>query len=1038
MAKKGLNCGINKTSIMATKITVPDIGDFENVEIIEILAKVGTTIKKNDPIVTLESDKSSVEVPSPFSGKISSLGVKIGDKVSKGSVLATIENDEAQTSKELPKPTKEKTKPLLLKKEILKKEEILPETEKIIEQAESSIIEKPKKKKIEKIHAHPNGADIDPIETQEWLESLTAVINKDGSDRAHYLLKKLIDETYKEGVNKPLTRNTPYINTILPENEVKSPGDQNIERKIRSLIRWNAAAMVVKANKKNPELGGHIGTFASAATLYDVGMNHFWRAKNNKFGGDLVYFQGHSAPGMYARAFLEGRLTAKQLSNFRQEVGVDGLSSYPHPWLMPKFWQFPTVSMGLGPILSIYQARFTKYLINRGLLKNEDRKVWAFLGDGEMDEPESLGAIGLAAREKLDNLIFVINCNLQRLDGPVRGNGKIIQELEGIFRGAGWNVIKVIWGTYWDTLLAKDKSGLLVKRMNECVDGEYQAFKAKGGAYVREKFFGKYPELKDLVSTMTDRDVWRLNRGGHDPHKVYAAYDAAMKTKGQPTVILAKTIKGYGMGKSGESTNITHQQKKLGEEDLLYYRDRFDIPLTDKQVKNIEFYKPDEKSEEIKYIKERRMKLGGNIPERTSYAKPIKKPSKDIFENMLKSSGEKEMSTTMVLVRILTNLLRDKNIASRLVPIIPDEARTFGMEGFFQKIGIYAHEGQKYEPVDSEQLSSYKEDRKGQVLEEGITESGSISSWIAAGTSYTNHDLEMIPIYTFYSMFGFQRVMDLIWAAGDSQTRGFLIGATSGRTTLAGEGLQHQDGHSHLLASTIPNCISYDPTFAYELAVILKEGLTRMHDRQENIFYYITVMNENYKHPAIPKDCEKGILKGMYLFKEFNNKGKIKIQLLGCGTILREMLAAAEILSKDYGVDSDVWSVTSFNELRRNGMEVERKNLLNPLEKPEKSYVQTCLDKREGPIIAASDYMRTYADQIRPYLSKAFYSFGTDGYGRSDSRKKLRKFFEVDKEHIVTYALSALAKEQLISSKYAVKAMNKYKIDKDKPIPTEL
>ena len=1038
MAENGLNCGINKTSIMATKITVPDIGDFDSVEIIEILTKVGTVIKKNDPIVTLESDKSSVEVPSPFAGKISSLEVKIGDKVSKGSVLAVIESEEVKTSSEPVKQKKEKTKPLLLKKEILKEEEILPETEKIIKEAESAVIQKPVNEQAKKVYARPNGADIDPIETQEWLDSLSAVISKDGSDRAHYLLKKLIDETYKEGSHKPLTRVTPYINTISSEHEVKSPGDQNIERKIRSLIRWNAAAMVVKANKKNPELGGHIGTFASAATLYDVGMNHFWRGKNDKFGGDLIYFQGHSAPGVYARAYLEGRLSEKQLNNFRQEVDGKGLSSYPHPWLMPKFWQFPIVSMGLGAIMSIYQARFTKYLINRGLLKNEDRKIWAFLGDGEMDEPESLGAIGLASREKLDNLVFVINCNLQRLDGPVRGNGKIIQELEGIFRGAGWNVIKVIWGSYWDPLLAKDKSGLLVKRMNECVDGEYQAFKAKGGAYVRDKFFGKYPELKDLVSAMTDRDIWRLNRGGHDPHKVYAAYDAAMKTKGQPTVILAKTIKGYGMGKSGESINITHQQKKLGEEDLLYYRDRFDIPLTDKQVKNIEFYKPDEKSEEIKYIKERRMKLGGNIPERTSNAKPIKKPSKDVFDSILKSSEDREMSTTMALVRMLTNLLRDNNIAPRLVPIIPDEARTFGMEGFFQKIGIYAHEGQKYEPVDSEQLSSYKEDKKGQVLEEGITEAGAMSSWIAAGTAYTNHDLEMIPIYLFYSMFGFQRVMDFAWAAGDAQTRGFLIGATSGRTTLSGEGLQHQDGHSHVLASTIPNCISYDPTFAYELAIILREGLKRMHDYQENIFYYITVMNENYKHPKISKDSKKGILKGMYLFKEFNNKGKIKIQLLGCGAILREILAAAEVLSKEYNIDSDVWSVTSFNELRKDGMETERKNLLNPGEKPEKSYVEKCLEKREGPIIAASDYIRTFADQIRPYLSKPFYSFGTDGYGRSDSRKKLRRFFEVDKEYIVTYALSALAKEQLIPSKHAEKAMKKYNIDKDKPIPTVL
>jgi len=1027
---------------MLTKISIPDIGDFESVEIIEILVKPGDVIKKNDPIVTLESDKSSVEVPSPFSGKISQLKVKLGDKVSKGSILALIENNENPVEKKIAVQKKEESAPLKLKKEVkplkTNQENILPETEKIIKEAESTIKINTKKEIIQKKYPHSNGADIDPVETQEWMDSLNAVITKDGSDRAHYLLKKLIDKTYKEGSNKPLTRITPYINTIPVELEVKSPGDQNIERRIRSLVRWNAAAMVVKANKKNPELGGHIGTFASAATLYDVGMNHFWRAKNNRFGGDLIYFQGHSAPGMYARAFLEGRLSEKQLSNFRQEVNGQGLSSYPHPWLMPKFWQFPIVSMGLGPIMSIYQARFAKYLINRGLIKDEGRKIWTFLGDGETDEPESLGAIGLASREKLDNLIFVINCNLQRLDGPVRGNGKIIQELEGIFRGAGWNVIKVIWGSYWDSLLAKDKTGLLIKRMNECVDGEYQAFKAKGGAYVREKFFGQYPQLKDLVSTMTDRDIWKLNRGGHDPHKVYAAYDAAMKTKDKPTVILAKTIKGYGMGKSGESMNTTHQQKKLDEKDLIYYRDRFDIPLTDKQVKNIEFYKPDEKSEEVRYIQERRMKLGGYLPERTSYAKPIKKPSKDIFENMHKSSGDHEMSTTMALVRMLTNLLRDKNIAPRLVPIIPDEARTFGMEGFFSKIGIYAHEGQKYEPVDSEQLSSYREDKKGQVLEEGITEAGAMSSWIAAGTSYTNHDMEMIPIYIFYSMFGFQRVMDLAWAAGDSRTRGFLIGATSGRTTLAGEGLQHQDGHSHLLASTIPNCVSYDPTYSYELAVILREGLKRMHDNQENIFYYITVMNENYKHPKMPEDCKKGILEGMYLFKEFNKKGKIKIQMLGSGTIFREMVKAAEILNNEYNIDSDLWSVTSFNQLRKNGMEVQRKNLLNPTDKPEKSYVEKCLEKRDGPIIAASDYIRNYADQIRPYLSKPFYSFGTDGYGRSDSRKNLRDFFEVDKEHIVTYTLSVLAKEQLIASKYAEKAIKKYKIDKNKPIPTLL
>ncbi len=798
--------------------------------------------------------------------------------------------------------------------------------------------------------------------------------------------------------------------------------------------------MVVRANKKNPELGGHIGTFASAATLYDVGMNHFWRAKNNKFGGDLIYFQGHSAPGMYARAFLEGRITSKQLDCFRQEVKSGGLSSYPHPWLMPKFWQFPVVSMGLGAMMSIYQARFTKYLINRGLLKDEGRKVWSFLGDGEMDEPESMGAIGLAAREKLDNLIVVVNCNLQRLDGPVRGNGKIIQELEGIFRGAGWNVIKVIWGSYWDSLLAKDKTGMLIRRMGEAVDGEYQAFKAKGGAYVRENFFGKYPELLDLVSQMTDKDIWKLNRGGHDPHKVYAAYHSAMQHTGSPTVILAKTIKGYGMGKSGESMNTTHQQKKLGEEDLLYYRDRFDVPLTDEQVKNIEYYKPPENSPEIKYLKECRLKLGGNLPERSSFAKSIKTPSVDIFSAMKESTGKKEMSTTMILVRMLTSLLRDKNVASRLVPIIPDEARTFGMEGFFQKIGIYAHEGQKYEPVDSEQLSSYREDIKGQVLEEGITEAGAMSSWIAAGTSYTNHDLEMIPIYLFYSMFGFQRIGDFAWAAGDAQTRGFLIGATAGRTTLAGEGLQHGDGHSHILSSVIPNCKSYDPTFGYELATIFREGLRRMHEKQENIFYYITTMNENYPHPEMPKGkgVEDGILKGMYLFKELNKYKKTKIQLLGSGTILREIIAAAEILQKDYQIDSNVWSVTSFNELRKEALEVERYNLLNPDKKPKKNYIEKCMSTTEGPIVSASDYIRLNSDQIRPFIRKSFYSFGTDGYGRSDTRKNLRKFFEIDKEHIVTYSLSVLAKEQLIPSKYAKEAIKKYNIDPEKPFPTKL
>ena len=1018
---------------MSKDLLLPDIGDFEKVEIIEVLVKAGDKIKKNESLVTLESDKSSVEVPSTDDGIIESVNVKIGDKVSKGHLLATLESLSL---------TEEKPKKIL-------GEKLPPDTEKIIEEAENTLVLKKeadeqktitkKEDNDEKIEIVKNG-DIDPIETKEWLESLSAVLEKDGKLRAQFLIKQLIEHSYKKGSDLVLSRNTPYINTIPPEQETKSSGDQNLERKIRSLIRWNAAAMVVRANKKNPELGGHIGTFASAATLYDVGMNHFWRAKNNKFGGDLIYFQGHCAPGMYARAFLEGRITPKQLDYFRQEVKPGGLSSYPHPWLMPKFWQFPVVSMGLGAMMSIYQARFTKYLINRGLLKDEGRKVWSFLGDGEMDEPESMGAIGLAAREKLDNLIVVVNCNLQRLDGPVRGNGKIIQELEGIFRGAGWNVIKVIWGSYWDPLLAKDKTGMLIRRMGEAVDGEYQAFKAKGGAYVRENFFGKYPELLDLVSQMTDKDIWKLNRGGHDPHKVYAAYHSAMQHTGSPTVILAKTIKGYGMGKSGESMNTTHQQKKLGEEDLLYYRDRFDVPLTDEQVKNIEYYKPPENSPEIKYLKECRLKLGGNLPERSSFAKSIKTPSVDVFSAMKESTGKKEMSTTMILVRMLTSLLRDKNVASRLVPIIPDEARTFGMEGFFQKIGIYAHEGQKYEPVDSEQLSSYREDIKGQVLEEGITEAGAMSSWIAAGTSYTNHDLEMIPIYLFYSMFGFQRIGDFAWAAGDAQTRGFLIGATAGRTTLAGEGLQHGDGHSHILSSVIPNCKSYDPTFGYELATIFREGLRRMHEKQENIFYYITTMNENYPHPEMPKGkgVEDGILKGMYLFKELNKYKKTKIQLLGSGTILREIIAAAEILQKDYQIDSNVWSVTSFNELRKEALEVERYNLLNPDKKPKKNYIEKCMSTTEGPIVSASDYIRLNSDQIRPFIRKSFYSFGTDGYGRSDTRKNLRKFFEIDKEHLVTYSLSVLAKEQLIPSKYAKEAIKKYNIDPEKPFPTKL
>ena len=1011
----------NTVSDTNNLITVPDIGDFKNVEIIEVLFKNGDQITKGDPIITLESDKSSMEVPSSVSGSIKEFKVKIGDKVSKGDVIASLSSSVKEEEKE----------------EV--KERANGNTQLSQQPAETPKIEI-KQKGV--YGSNPDIRDIDPEETGEWIESLGSVVKRDGAERAHYLLSKLINQAYVAGSNLPFTQNTPYINTIPSELEAKSPGDQNLEKNVRSLIRWNAAAMVVRANKISPELGGHIATFASAATLYDVGCNHFWRGKTDDFLGDMIYFQGHAAPGMYARSFLEGRITEKQLINFRQEANIkpgEGLSSYPHPWLMPDYWQFPTVSMGLGPITSIYNARFMKYMENRNLIPKQGRKIWTFMGDGECDEPESLGAIGLAARENLDNLIFVINCNLQRLDGPVRGNGKIIQELEGTFRGAGWNVLKVIWGSYWDPLLKADKTGLLMKRMDECVDGEYQAFKAKSGKYVRDKFFGKYPELKQLVSNLTDEDIWRLNRGGHDPHKVYAAYDAAVKHKGQPTVILTKTIKGYGMGKSGESINTTHQQKKLGLDDMYYFRDRFDIPLTDKQVENLEFYRPSEKSEEIQYLKERRRALGGYIPSRSSNAHPIKITDPSIFDASMKSSGDRELSTTMALVAILGKIFRDKAVAPKLVPIIPDEARTFGMEGFFQKVGIYAHEGQKYEPVDSEQLSSYREDQSGQVLEEGITEAGAMSSFIAAGTSYTNHDVEMIPFYIFYSMFGFQRIMDLAWAAGDCQTRGFLIGATSGRTTLAGEGLQHQDGQGLIMASMIPNCISYDPTYAYEMAVIIEDGIKRMHEKKENIFYYVTALNENYKHPEIPSHVKReDILKGMYLFKEFRNKGKTTVQLFGSGSILNETIKAAEILSRDFGIDSDVWSITSYSELQRNGAEISRWNQLHPGQDPKKTYIEKCLEGRSGPIIAASDYIRSHVDQIRPYIKSNFTTLGTDGYGRSDTRKELRKFFEVNKESIVVNALSTLSREQKIASKIVNDAIKQFRIDPEKPYPTKL
>ncbi len=879
--------------------------------------------------------------------------------------------------------------------------------------------------------------DVDPSETQEWLDALEGVLLHEGPERAHFLLEHLIDSARRSGAYLPYSPNTAYLNTISPSQEERSPGDAAIEWRIRSIVRWNAMAMVVRANRISTELGGHIASFASAATLYDVGFNHFWHAPSENHGGDLIFIQGHSAPGIYARAFLEGRISEEQLNKFRQEVSGDGLSSYPHPWLMPDFWQFPTVSMGLGPIMGIYQARFMKYLHNRGMLNTEGRKVWVFLGDGEVDEPEALGAISLAAREQLDNLIFVINCNLQRLDGPVRGNGKIIQELEADFRGSGWNVIKLVWGSYWDPLIMRDTKGLLRKRFEECVDGEYQVFKARDGAYVREHFFGKYPELKAMVANMTDEDVWRLNRGGHDPHKIYAAYAAAVKHQGQPTVILAKTVKGYGMGVAGEGQNITHQQKKMGEDALRAFRDRFNIPVSDDDIANAPFYRPPEDSEEIRYLKERRKALGGYLPTRRRQAAAHEVPELSAFEAQLQDTGEREISTTMAFVRILTTLTRDKKIGKYIVPIVPDEARTFGMEGLFRQLGIYSSVGQLYKPEDADQLMYYREDIKGQVLEEGISEAGGLCSWMAAGTAYSNHDVNMIPFYIYYSMFGFQRIGDLAWAAGDMQARGFLIGGTSGRTTLAGEGLQHQDGHSHILASVIPNCVAYDPTFSYELAVIIHDGLRRMFKEQENVYYYITVMNENYHHPALPKGAEPGILKGMYLLKEASDgkKQKPRVQLLGCGTILREVIAAGELLEQDFGVAADVWSVTSFTELRREGLDIERWNMLHPQEKPRTSYVEQCLAKRQGPAIAATDYIRTFADQIRPFVSRRFVVLGTDGYGRSDTRKQLRRFFEVDRYYVAVAALKALADEGTIPVSKVSEAIKKYKIDPNKPDP---
>ncbi|EIC20441.1 pyruvate dehydrogenase (acetyl-transferring), homodimeric type [Thiorhodovibrio frisius] len=877
-----------------------------------------------------------------------------------------------------------------------------------------------------------NKPDIDPQETQEWLEALDAVLENEGVERAHYLLERLIDKARRSGAHLPFSANTAYVNTIPVTQQERFPGDRAIERRIRSFVRWNAMAMVVQANRLSTELGGHISSFASSATLYDVGFNHFFRAASKDHGGDLVFIQGHSAPGIYARAFLEGRISEEQLYNFRQEVDGNGLSSYPHPWLMPGFWQFPTVSMGLGPIMAIYQARFMRYLSDRGVLNTEGRKVWAFLGDGEMDEPESLGAISLAARERLDNLVFVVNCNLQRLDGPVRGNGKIIQELEAVFRGAGWNVVKVLWGSYWDPLFTRDKQGLLVKRMEECVDGDYQAYKAKGGAYTREHFFGKYPELADLVANLTDDDIWRLNRGGHDPVKIFAAYQEALRTEGQPTVILAKTVKGYGMGVAGEGMNITHSQKKMGETHLKAFRDRFNIPISDDQIGAAPFYKPPPDSPEIRYLHERREALGGPLPVRQDKSERLEVPRLQSFSALLESSGERELSTTMALVRMLSSLVRDKTIGKFIVPIVPDEARTFGMEGMFRQLGIYSHVGQLYEPVDSDQVMYYREEKNGQILQEGINEAGAMSSWIAAATAYANHGQAMIPFYIYYSMFGFQRVGDLIWASGDMQARGFLIGGTAGRTTLAGEGLQHQDGHSHLAAATIPNCVSYDPAYAYELAVIVQDGLRRMYQEKENVFYYITVMNENYPQPALPEGAEEGIKRGLYPVRE---TADAQVQLLGSGTILREVLAAAELLEKDFGLTSQVWSTTSFNELRRDGLDCERWNRLHPEDAPRQSFVEQQLGTTTGPIVAATDYMRAYADQIRPYLTRRYVTLGTDGFGRSDMRAQLRKFFEVNRWYIAVAALSALAAEGTIDKARVSEAITKYRIDPDKPNP---
>jgi len=879
--------------------------------------------------------------------------------------------------------------------------------------------------------------DQDPSETQEWVDALAAVIEREGAARAHYLIESMIATAREAGAEIPYSATTEYVNTIPADRQPRYPGDPDMEIRIHSHIRWNAMAMVVRANK-HTNVGGHIASFASAAALYDVGFAHFWKAPSSQSGGDLIFFQGHSIPGIYARAFMLGRLTEEQLDNFRQETGGKGISSYPHPWLMPDFWQFPTVSMGLGPIQAIYQARFMKYLASRSLIDAKDaeqRKVWAFLGDGETDEVEALGAIDMAGREKLDNLIFVINCNLQRLDGPVRGNGKIIQELESLFRGAGWNVIKVIWGTHWDALLRRDQKGVLRKRMMEACDGEYQTFKAKNGAYVREHFFNT-PELKELIADWTDEDIWQLNRGGHDIFKVFSAYHAAVHHKNQPTVVLAKTIKGFGMGTAGEAMNISHQQKKMDRDAIARFRDRFHLPVSDEDLEKLPYLTFPKDSAEYQYMQKCRADLGGYLPQRRSRAAPLQTPPLAAFESFFKASGEgRELSTTMALVRIMNILLRDKAIGQHVVPIVPDESRTFGMEGMFRQYGIWSQAGQNYVPEDHDQLMFYKESRTGQVLQEGINEAGAMSDWIAAATAYSVHGVQMIPFYICYSMFGLQRTLDLVWAAADQRSRGFLIGGTAGRTTLNGEGLQHEDGHSLILANLIPNCVSFDPTFQYEVAVIVQDGLRRMHQEQEDVFYYLTVMNENYEHPEMPAGAEADIIKGMYLFRRGASADGPRVQLLGSGAIFREVIKAADLLRNDWGVEADLWSCPGLNELTREGQDVARWNMLHPLETPRKSHVETCLDAAVGPVIAATDYVRLYAEQIRPFVPRRFVTLGTDGFGRSDTREALRHFFEVDRHWVTVAALKALADEGTLPLDTVAKAISQYGLNADKPNP---